>query len=91
MDVPSIGTDIPVDTVLSVNGQAPAPPTPFCFSERLGDQFGFFPLLPRTNRQLSGGFRKRTLSLQRLFPMNLIVGILSSFDTECKQFFRKMF
>ena len=55
-----------VDTLLFINGQAPAPPTLY-FSELLRDEFSSFPLLLSTCQQLSVNFQKRTNSLQRIF------------------------
>jgi len=53
-----------IDTLLFVNGQAPAPPT--WFSEQLKDEFASVPLLFHTTQQLSASFPDTTNSYQRI-------------------------
>ena len=55
-----------LDTLLSVNGQAPAPPTAM-FRELLRDEFASIPLPLPTSQRLSENFPETTISLQRIF------------------------
>ena len=71
-----------IDTLLSVNGQAPAPPT--WFSVLLKDEFTSVPLLFLIVQQLSENFPEATISYQCIYQF-VLNDILSHCELFCKQ------